>query len=130
MIEAQHISTGLDGAGRLAFARALEQGPELNGTEQAYADHLDEMVAAGEVKEYRPHPFKVKLAPSTFYEPDFLVVMPDGVIEIHEVKGFWRDDARVKIKVAAAMFPWWRWKAVSKVAKKRGGGWSVEVFKP
>ena len=34
----------------------------------------------------------------TYYNPDYLVIYP-GHFEIHEVKGFWRDDARVKIKV-------------------------------
>ena len=28
-----------------------------------------------------------------------------GVLELHECKGFWRDDARVKIKVAASLYP-------------------------
>jgi len=46
---------------------------------------------------------------------------------MHEVKGFWQDDARVKIKVAADMYPF-RFIAVKPRAKKDGGGWQTEAF--
>lgn len=46
-------------------------------------------------------------------------------IELHEIKGHWEDDARVKIKVAAEMYPWFVWKAVSEA---RYGEWKVEEF--
>ena len=51
----------------------------------------------------------------------------DGVIECHEVKGYWQDDARVKIKVAADQYPF-RFVAIKARAKKDGGGWAVEDF--
>lgn len=51
----------------------------------------------------------------------------DGVMEMHEVKGFWTDDARVKIKVAADQYPF-RFIAFKAVAKSRGGGWLREEF--
>ena len=51
----------------------------------------------------------------------------DGILEMHEVKGFWQDDARVKIKVAASIYPF-RFVAVKARAKKHGGGWEVENF--
>lgn len=41
------------------------------------------------------------MADKTFYSPDFIVPALD-CIEVHEVKGHWEDDARVKIKVAAS----------------------------
>ena len=47
---------------------------------------------------------KLKLADNTFYTPDYMVLHP-GHIAFHEVKGFMRDDAAVKLKVAAEMFP-------------------------
>jgi hypothetical protein len=49
------------------------------------------------------------LGDDTRYTPDFMVIKNDGTIEFHEVKGFMRPAARVKIKVAARMFPWFRW---------------------
>ena len=48
-------------------------------------------------------------------------------LEFHEVKGFWRDDARVKIKVAAEHFPF-KFVAVRKKKLSEGGGWDVEEF--
>ena len=54
-------------------------------------------------------------------------LLADGVIECHEVKGFWQDDARAKIKVAADMYPF-RFLAVRVKTKKDGGGWAMESF--
>ena len=47
----------------------------------------------------------------------------EGLIECHEVKGFWHDDARAKIKIAADLYPF-RFLAVMAQSKKAGGGWS------
>ena len=51
----------------------------------------------------------------------------DGALEAHEVKGYWQDDARAKIKIAADMCPL-RFVAVQALPKKAGGGWKVEEF--
>jgi predicted acetyltransferase len=51
----------------------------------------------------------------------------DGVMELHEVKGYWQDDARAKIKIAADQYPF-RFIAIKARTKKSGGGWEVEVF--
>ena len=48
-------------------------------------------------------------------------------MEMHEVKGFWQDDARAKIKIAAGQYPF-RFIAVRVKAKKDGGDWEVEEF--
>ena len=100
---------------------------QMNKTEAAYAAELQARQVAGEVAWYRFEGIKLRLADNTFYTPDFAVMLADGQMEAHEVKGFWRDDARAKIKIAAAMFPF-RFCAVVKEAKKRGGGWGHEWF--
>ena len=110
-----------------AISHTLDLG--MNKTEAAYADYLDLLESSGEILRWDFEALKLRLAPSTFYTPDFLVVMADGTMELREVKGFWRDDARVKIKVAARMFPMFRFVAVTKRRKKDGGGWDVEVFR-
>ena len=97
----------------------------MNRTEAAYAAHLELRKRALEIVWYGFEAVKYKLADNTFYTPDFLVMTAEGFIEAHEVKGFWEDDARVKIKVAAELFPV-RFVAVRPVAKKRGGGWTTE----
>jgi hypothetical protein len=99
----------------------------MNGTEQEYANHLELLKRDGEVVWYKFEGLKLRLADNTFYRPDFIVMRSNGLIECHEVKGHWQDDARVKIKIAADIYPF-RFLAVKKQSKKAGGGWSVEVF--
>ena len=99
----------------------------MNKTELAYAAHLEAMKRIGAVQWYGYEGMKFRLAPATFYTPDFIVLMADGMLEAHEVKGHWEDDARVKIKCAAEMFPL-RFIAVKPIAKRDGGGWAVEDF--
>jgi hypothetical protein len=100
---------------------------QLNKTEAVYAERLRALEAAGQVQWHRFEGLKLRLADNTFYTPDFAVMAADGVIECHEVKGYWQDDARAKIKIAAAMYPF-RFIAVKVKPKKDGGGWAVEEF--
>lgn len=99
----------------------------MNGTEAKYAKLLEDRKIAGEIAWYRYEGLKLRLADNTFYTPDFAVMLADGALECHEVKGFWTDDARVKIKVAADQYPM-RFIAVKVRAKKHGGGWEMEEF--
>lgn len=79
---------------------------EMNGLERDYADELDMRKLSGEVLEWWFDAVKLRLAGNTFYTTDFLVMLADGTLEIHEVKGgFIEDDAAVKLKVAAASYP-------------------------
>ncbi|MHB8109783.1 MAG: PDDEXK family nuclease [Syntrophorhabdaceae bacterium] len=79
--------------------------------EETYARLLDEMEHEGKIIGYRFEAMRLKLAPNTFYTPDFIVTFDDH-IELHETKGFWEDDARAKIKVAASLFPEFEFVAV------------------
>ena len=100
---------------------------QMNKTEEAYAKHLQNLQHAGQVAWYKFEGVKLRLADNTFYSPDFAVMLASGEMEMHEVKGFWQDDARAKIKIAADMYPF-RFLAVKVKAKKDGGGWAVEEF--
>lgn len=100
---------------------------QMNKTEQAYAQHLSGQQHAGLIQWHKFEGIKLRLADNTFYTPDFAVMSADGVMECHEVKGFWQDDARAKIKVAADLYPF-RFIAIKAKAKKDGGGWAVEEF--
>lgn len=99
----------------------------MNKTEAAYARDLRDAVTLGDVAWYKFEGLKLRLADNTFYTPDFAVMLSNGQMELHEVKGFWQDDARVKIKVAAELYPF-RFIAVRQLSKKAGGGWEREVF--
>jgi hypothetical protein len=79
---------------------------KMNKTEAEYAGMLELRKQAGEVSWYAFEPFKIRLADRTFYDVDFGVMLADGRLEVHEVKGgFITDDGRVKMKVAAEHFP-------------------------
>lgn len=96
---------------------------ELNKMEMEYAQVLDTLKITGDVLWYKFDGVKFRLADNTFYSPDFCVMTKDGQIEFHEVKGFWLDDARVKIKVAADMYPF-KFIALT----KKGKEWKTEEF--
>lgn len=100
---------------------------EMNATEREYARVLELRRQAGQIDWFKFEGITFKLADDTRYTPDFAVLNADGTLEMHEVKGHFVDDAKVKVKVAADMFPV-RFVVVKKRRKKDGGGWEVEYF--
>lgn len=97
----------------------------MNQTEQRYASELERRRLVGMVAWWEFERVTFLLADDLRYTPDFMVQLPDGVLEFHEVKGFWRDDARAKIKVAAEMFPMFTVRAIREV---KHGVWKVETL--
>jgi hypothetical protein len=114
---------------RLARKLAIVRPPTsryASHLEEEYAAVLDVRKAAMDIQDWRYAPLRLVLADRTTYEPDFFVIASDYSVELHEVKGFWRDDARVKIKVAARNFPWFKFIAVQH--KNKRSGWTYEEF--
>lgn len=109
---------------RLRHARGVRRQPgEMNKLEAAWASHLEGLKRADTIAWYEFDAIKLRLAAATFYTPDFFVMRQDGLLEVHEVKGFWEDDARVKIKIAADKYPF-RFIAI----RKQKGEWVQEEF--
>lgn len=105
----------------------VEPRQRMNKLEASYAQYLELMRHAGSVQWYAFEAIKLRLADNTYYTPDFAVIGGmGGRLFFHEVKGFWREDARVKIKVAAEMFPHFGFLAVT---REKGGAWKTENFK-
>lgn len=102
----------------------LKQG-QMNGTEKEYAIFLEAEKQRGAILWYRFEGIKLRLADNTFLTVDFAVMDRSGVLEMHEVKGFMQEDANVKLKVAADMYPF-EFYLVRKKSKKDGGGWSIK----
>lgn len=88
-----------------ARARARPKFGEMNKTEAAYSSYLDALMAGREILWWKFEGMNLRLAPKTYLRIDFNVVLADGTLEMHEVKGFMEDDALVKLKVAAELFP-------------------------
>jgi len=120
-------ATNRTGATRALQALGRLKTGTMNKTEAAYAATLDARRHAGEVAWFKFEGIKLRLADNTFYTPDFAVMLANGALEMHEVKGYWLDDARAKIKIAADLYPV-RFLAVKARSKKDGGGWQVEIF--
>lgn len=95
----------------------------MNKLETEYADILAIQMRIGQILWWEFEPIKLRLADKTYYTPDFMVMLANGEIEVRETKGFWEDDARVKIKCAAEKFPF-RFVALS----KDKSGWKHEEF--
>lgn len=95
-----------------------------NKTEAAYMNLLEGRKRAGEIATYRFESHTLKLAKDTRYTPDFQVMLADGRIEFHEVKGeFVREDSWVKLKTAAAIYPEYRFVFAQKTKKE---GWKIK----
>lgn len=91
-----------------------------NSWEREYADFLEQRRHLKEIRAWYHEPKKWKIAKKTWYTPDFLIV---GLhcFENHDVKGFLRDDAAVKIKACAALYPYEKWA----YARKKDGLWEI-----
>lgn len=99
----------------------------MNKTEAEYALMLEARKRAGEIHDWKFEAMKFRLAKSTFYTSDFLVIAADGAVECHEVKGHMEDDAAVKIKVVATQYPYFRFLLIR---KERGVGWTSTEIRP
>lgn len=98
----------------------------MNRWEKQRAVELEAKRRAGEIVSWQYEKIKLVLADRTTLTLDFFVVETDGRCYFEEVKGFWRDDARVKTKVAAEQFPMFPIRALTR--RKDGRGWDIEEF--
>ena len=94
----------------------------MNKTEAEYNAELDNQRRVGLIEWFMFEGIKLRLADNTFLTPDFFVMLSDGTLEAHEVKGFMQEDANVKLKVAAFLYP-----LVFRLVKKIKGQWVITV---
>lgn len=89
------------------FPRVTEYKSKL---EASFADFLELSLKSGAMGWYRYEPMSFRIGPDARYRPDFgALVLPTRELWLYEVKGFWREAAKVRIKVAADMYPFFRW---------------------
>jgi hypothetical protein len=99
---------------------------EMNKLEAKYAQHLDEQKHFGKIIDFWYERVTLKLADAVRYTPDFMVLTSDLELELHEVKGYMQEDARVKLRTAADKFPF-RFKLIHWLTKKEAAAKGVEV---
>jgi len=124
MLHKSHWSAHLRG-------RPKQRG-EMNKLESAWAAELETRRLAGELLWWRYEAATLKLTektpggkPGIRYTPDFLVMLPDGLLECHEVKGFAAPVDLNRLKLAADIFPF-RFLLVRR--GKKNSGWQTEEF--
>jgi len=84
----------------------------MNKIESRCAQYLDLMKKMGDLKEWFFEKVTLKIGPDCRLTVDFMLVMTSGEIKFWEVKHIRRgtmhseDDSKVKMRVAAGMFPW------------------------
>ncbi|MCX7178135.1 MAG: hypothetical protein NTX56_04940 [Proteobacteria bacterium] len=116
---------------------------EINRVEIAYRDHLDQLKMIGHVMWRSEHEaLKLRLADNTHYIADFLVMLPNGVLEVHDTKGttkrpvtkdgveigktetyFCPPKNKQKLKMVAELFPI----VVKIVWRNKAGQWIEEA---
>lgn len=106
----------------LVLAKALirlPHGADMNGNETLYSETLDMERSAGNLHAWYFQRVTLRLGPDLRYTPDFMLIAADGAITFVEVKGFEREDARDKFKMAAELHPWARWVMVRRIRKTK-----------
>lgn len=91
----------------------------MNKIEEQYAWNLEIQKREGKILDWHFEQVKLQLTkkqPGTvavLFIPDFFVVLPDGSVRIDELKGgFVREDADLKFKLAAELFPFFEWRMI------------------
>ena len=103
----------------------------MNKGEAAYAGVLEQQRERGVLVGWWYELLSIRLADNTHYRPDFVVMLADGTVELHEVKprkkgkdgkpdSFWaEEDAWLKAKLVAEHAPF----PLFIVWPTRNGGW-------
>ena len=96
---------------------------KLNKTEKAWLCQLRLLYPAYHIG---IQSITLKLGDDCRYTPDFWTIDANGQLFFWETKGFFRDDAKVKIKVAARLFRWARFVVVTRAK----GVWTETPVSP
>jgi hypothetical protein len=97
----------------------------MNKTEHEYYLILEAQKQRGEIAWWGFEAIRLKLADRTTYTPDFVIldtmknIVSISKLRFIEIKGFRRDDAMVKFKIAREQF-WW---ADFEMWQKKNGQW-------
>jgi hypothetical protein len=104
-------------------ARAQKKKGEMNGLESRFVkEWIMPRVRAGDILWWAYESMTWKIAPNTTLTPDFLAQHADGRLVWYETKGFMREDAWIKLKIAEAMQPI----PIYVCRHTKSNGWSVE----
>lgn len=106
---------------RVDYVPMRERKRSMNKLEAAYAQHLESLKRLGQIEWWAFEPMRLKLADGTYYRPDF-ASCAGGRLTFHETKGHMREAARVRLNVAAELYPF----PFFLVRKKPHGQWDIK----
>lgn len=89
----------------------------MNGLESSFAAQLDLLKIAGKISSWQFEAVRLRIASgakTAWFKPDFLV-QENGELVFYETKGHWREAARLRMKVAAGLYPQFKFVAVQKI---------------
>lgn len=106
--------------------RQSTKGP--NKTERRFEiERLDPWKRDGAIYDYQFEAVKLRLANGVSYTPDYLVSVAHDMPQFFEVKGgYMREDASIKLKVAAAQYECFEFY----LAQYKGGAWTITRVYP
>ncbi len=87
--------------------------------EAQYHQHLELLEKTKAIAWFGYECIRLRLADGAYFTADFPVLTTHGQLVMCEVKGFWREAAKLRVKVAAKEFPWLRIEVIT----KRDGQW-------
>ncbi len=108
-----------------ALARASGHDPlsKLNKTERRFCARLDSYKARKLIRDFTTQAVTLHLAHDCRFTPDNAVIEADGTFTFYDVKGFEREDAVLKMRIAAERFPWFRFRMI--VEDRKCDSWRV-----
>lgn len=94
---------------KLAGSKKVGPKPKARGMnkwETEFSQLLEARKQSGEIVWWAFEPFRIRIANDCWYRPDFVTVDAAGKTSVWEVKGFMREAARVRLKVAVEKLPY------------------------
>lgn len=96
----------------------------MNKTEKGRAIQLEAMKRSGAIADWWFEGMTLKLAHDLRWTPDFLIQENDGALRVEDTKGHLREDAHIKMKLAAKHFPF----PITVLYKDGPNGWKTEAY--
>jgi hypothetical protein len=90
-----------------------------NTWERQFGQHLELRKRAGDIRQYEFEALRFRLADDATYLPDFVVWLPDDVVQVIEIKGRKREAGILRFRIARSKYPHYVWRMV----KKQAGRW-------
>lgn len=102
-------------------AKATKKDPRFDSAWEAqYHARLTAMQEAGEIACFWWKGMRFAIGGGQYYKPEAVVQLPNGELEVHEVKGYRREAGMIRFRTAASIYPF-----VFKLIGKKKSEWII-----